>query len=83
MATNSPAAKAPVVVDPAATLPATISVALADLGLSDAGKVRDLWAQKDLGTVTSAVSATVSSHRAVLLRIEPAKAAFTSFRKAL
>jgi len=58
-------------VDPAATQPAAISVALADLGLSGSCKVRDLWAQKDLGTAAGTVSATVKSHGAVLLRIHP------------
>jgi hypothetical protein len=73
MATNNSASNAPVVLDPAATLPARISVALGDIGLSGSCKVRDLWAHKDLGVVTDTVSATVNSHGTVLLRIEPAK----------
>jgi hypothetical protein len=64
--TNAPAG-----VDPAATQPAAISVALADLGLAGSCKMRDLWAQKDLGTVTGSVSVTVNSHGAVLLRLHP------------
>lgn len=69
--TNNLATNAPVAVDRGPTRPATISVALADVGLSGACKVRDLWARKDLGTVTDAVSATVNSHGAVLLRVKP------------
>jgi hypothetical protein len=62
---------APPALDPAATQPAEISVALAELGLSGSCKVRDLWTQKDLGTATESVSATVNSHGAVLLRVHP------------
>jgi alpha-galactosidase len=57
--------------NPADTQPADISVSLADLGLSGTCRVRDLWARKDLGTVTDKVSATVNSHGAVLYRIAP------------
>jgi alpha-galactosidase len=64
-------APAPAPVDPAATLPAKISVSLADIGLSGACTVRDLWAKRDLGTVNGEVSATVNSHGAVLLRVHP------------
>jgi alpha-galactosidase len=53
------------------TEPAEISVSLADLGLEDTCKVRDLWAHEDLGTVTGQVTATVNSHGAVLYRIAP------------
>jgi alpha-galactosidase len=70
-ATNATATNAIPAIDPAATLPAKISVALADIGLSGSCKVRDLWVQKDLGEVTDTVSATVNSHGAVLLRIHP------------
>jgi len=64
-------APAPPAVDPAATQPANISVALADIGLSGSCQVRDLWAQKDLAPVTESVSATVNSHGAVLLKVHP------------
>jgi hypothetical protein len=56
---------------PGATEPAEISVALADIGLSGSCRVRDLWAQKDLETVSGTISATVNSHGAVLLRVHP------------
>ena len=72
-ATTPPApATAPAPV-PQSTEPAAIAVMLADLGLTGPVTVRDLWAHKDLGTVTSAVSATVNSHGAVLYRVSPAK----------
>jgi len=57
--------------DPAATPPAPISVALADLGLSGTCDVRDLWTQKDLGSITGSVSAMVNSNGADLLRLHP------------
>ena len=53
------------------TQPAEISVSLSDLGLSGECEVRDLWAHKDLGTVTEKISATVNSHGAVLYKIKP------------
>ena len=68
---SAPATNAPVVVDPAANLPAEVSLALADIGITGSATVRDLWNQKDLGSVTGTVSATVNSHGAVLLRIHP------------
>ena len=56
---------------PDATAPPRISVPLADIGIARACKVRDLWSHKDLGTVSDVVSATVSSHGTVLLRVQP------------
>jgi alpha-galactosidase len=53
------------------TQPVEISVLLADINLSGKVVVRDLWAKKDLGTVTEKISATVNSHGAVLYRIKP------------
>lgn len=50
---------------------AEISVDLGDLGLAGSCRVRDLWAGKDLGPVTNAVSAMVNSHGAALLRVHP------------
>jgi hypothetical protein len=69
--TNAPAVETSVPADPAANLPAIISVALADIGITGAASVRDLWSQKNLGDVNGTVSATVNSHGAVLLRIHP------------
>lgn len=56
--------------NPAETQPAEISVLLTDLGLSGKYAVRDLWAHKDLGSVTEKITATVNSHGAVLYRIK-------------
>jgi hypothetical protein len=58
-------------VDPSASLPAAITVTLADLGLPNSCSVRDLWAQKEIGPAMESVSATVNSHGAVLLRLHP------------
>jgi hypothetical protein len=66
------AAVPPSAPNPAATQPAEVTVALSDLGLSGSCKVRDLWAQKDLGSVTDSVAATVVSHGSVLYRVTPA-----------
>jgi alpha-galactosidase len=51
--------------------PVRISVPLAELGVSGAVKVRDLWRRQDLGAVRDEVSAEVKSHGAVLLRVQP------------
>jgi hypothetical protein len=56
---------------PAALLPAEVSVSLAELNLTGSATVRDLWNQKDLGSVSGMVSATVNSHGAALYRIHP------------
>ncbi|MGO9109176.1 MAG: alpha-L-arabinofuranosidase C-terminal domain-containing protein, partial [Thermoguttaceae bacterium] len=72
----APASKtAPAVIDPAAAQPAQISVSLADIGLTGPCKVRDLWAHKDLDTVSGTLSATVNSHGAVLYRVQPQRPA--------
>ncbi len=62
-----------VALNPAATQTATISVSLADLGLTGPCRVRDLWAHKDIGPVTDAINATVNAHGAVLYRVSPVK----------
>ena len=51
--------------------PMTFSVDFAKLGFSGAVKVRDLWAGKDLGTVSGTFGATVPGHGVVLLRVWP------------
>jgi len=51
----------------------SISVKLADLGITAPVSVRDLWTHKDLGKMTDTVTATVNSHGAVLYRITPAE----------
>ena len=59
--------------DPAATQPTAVSVSLADLGLSGPCEVRDLWTHRDLPRTTEAISVTVNSHGAALLRVHPAQ----------
>ena len=44
-----------------------------DLGLKGRRAVRDLWRQKDLGTFTGELSATVARHGAVLVKLTPAE----------
>jgi alpha-galactosidase len=51
--------------------PATISIALSDIGLSGSCKIRDLWVHKDLGVIQDTIRATVNSHGAVLYRVSP------------
>jgi len=67
----TPATNTPAVIDPAELLPATVELSLAQLGITGSATVRDLWAQKDLGSVTGTISATVNSHGAALFRIHP------------
>jgi hypothetical protein len=55
----------------AATQPATISVTLADIGLTGTVAVRDLWTHTDLGTMKNTITAKVNSHGAVLYRVSP------------
>ena len=52
---------------------AAISCSWAELGLpaGASAAVRDLWARKDLGPFTGAYSATVESHGAVVVRVNP------------
>jgi len=51
--------------------PMTFSVDFAKLGFSGAVKVRDLWADKDLGAMSGAYRATVPGHGVILLRVWP------------
>jgi hypothetical protein len=50
---------------------AAITVQWSDLGIGGSAKVRDLWAQKDLGAMTGAFTANVASHGVTLVRIRP------------
>lgn len=52
---------------------ADVTARWSDLGLSGKQSVRDLWAQKDLGTADAAFTATVPGHGAKLIRIERLK----------
>jgi alpha-galactosidase len=47
-----------------------ISVSFAALGVGHSARVRDLWARKDLGTVTEKFTAEVPRHGAVLISIK-------------
>lgn len=44
-----------------------------DVGFSGKGKVRDLWAHADRGSVADEYSAEVPSHGVVMIRVEPEK----------
>jgi alpha-galactosidase len=48
---------------------AKMSVSWKDLGLTGPRVVRDLWAQKNIGTVSTEFSATVPAHGTVLVAI--------------
>jgi hypothetical protein len=52
-------------------LPVDIAVSLTDAGISGQAKVRDLWAHKDLGTVSGEFKAPINSHGAGLYRFSP------------
>ncbi|MGB6429430.1 MAG: glycoside hydrolase family 27 protein [Candidatus Acidiferrales bacterium] len=49
----------------------TFSVDFAKLGITGNVKVRDLWAGKDLGTMSGSYTATLTAHSVVLLRVWP------------
>ena len=51
--------------------PAKVSVAWTEIGLTGSAKVRDLWAQKNLGGFVDGYSAEISPHGAALYRISP------------
>ncbi len=53
--------------------PSPITVAWQDLGLSPAGRavVRDLWAKKDVATLSGRFEVRVESHDAAFLKITP------------
>ena len=46
-----------------------MTVGWADVGVKGAHKVRDLWRQKDLGTVSGKYGATVAPHGVMLVRV--------------
>jgi alpha-galactosidase len=50
----------------------TVTANWADLGLSGKQTVRDLWRQKDLGSVAGSFEAKVGRHGVMLVRITPA-----------
>jgi alpha-galactosidase len=51
---------------------ASVNLKWSDTGLMGKQTLRDVWAQKDLGTFADQYSATVPSHGAVLIRTRPA-----------
>ncbi|GAA3439258.1 glycoside hydrolase family 27 protein [Kutzneria kofuensis] len=51
---------------------ATITVRVADLGLSGRVSVRDIWKAADLGAKTTSFTVTVPAHDSVLLTVTPA-----------
>lgn len=48
---------------------ASVTASWADLGVTGAQAVRDLWKQRDLGTFSSQFTATVPAHGAVLVKV--------------
>ncbi len=48
-----------------------VSFSLADIGLSGKCKVKDLWRQKNMGTIQKEFTAKVPAHGVVLIRIIP------------
>ena len=52
-------------------LPGKMIATWKELGISGAQPVRDLWLQKDLGTVNGEFSATVPAHGTLLVKIGP------------
>jgi hypothetical protein len=56
----------------ASKLPVQMTVSLADIGMGGKANVRDLWAHKDLGTVSGQFTAAINSHGAGLYRFSPA-----------
>ena len=72
-ASTNAIAVAPLTNNPAATSPASVSVSLADIGISGPAKVRDLWTQQELGNFTSKFAPVINPHGAGLYRISPAK----------
>jgi hypothetical protein len=57
----------------AATQPTSISVSLAEIGITGPCAVRDLWTHQDLGSSSDSITATVNSHGAVLYRLHVVK----------
>jgi hypothetical protein len=51
--------------------PKKVEVALADLGITDNAKVRDLWKRQDLGRGRESVGETLAPHASSLYRITP------------
>ena len=53
------------------TNPKTVTLELADIGISGSVRVRDLWAKSDMGAFTESFSAEINSHGAGLYRLSP------------
>lgn len=51
--------------------PSEISVTLSDIGFTGSVRVRDLWQQKELGSVTGEFAPTINVHGAGLYRLSP------------
>jgi len=52
---------------------AKVTALWSDVGFSGSGKVRDVWAHVDLGSVSREYAADVAPHGVVLIRVEPEK----------
>jgi hypothetical protein len=53
--------------------PTEISISTRDLGIRGPCRIRDLWARRDQGTVTSEIKQRVPAHGAVLLHVRNSK----------
>jgi alpha-galactosidase len=51
--------------------PRSISLALQDIGVASAVKIRDVWRQKDLGRFNNSYSTDVPPHDVMMIRITP------------
>jgi Alpha galactosidase A/Alpha galactosidase C-terminal beta sandwich domain len=61
--------------------PAPMSLNFADLGLSgESATLRDVWADKDLGTITGQLKATVPAQDGLLLVVHGSEGAFESYK---
>jgi alpha-galactosidase len=47
-----------------------VTLELKDIGISGEAKVRDLWAHRDVGSVSGSYTATVPKHGAVMLKVK-------------
>jgi alpha galactosidase A-like protein/alpha galactosidase C-like protein/carbohydrate binding protein with CBM6 domain len=55
------------------SFPAQVSADWTSLGFSGRAQVRDMWAQRTIGSRTGGISATIPAHGAMLYRVTPAK----------
>ena len=49
--------------------PAPVTLELKDIGISGSAQIRDLWAHRDLGSLTGSYTVTVAKHGAAMLKV--------------